>query len=293
MNQKFSTPCRCARIQDRQNVWEGLEAANWDCLCHWLKFFRDDERRRTGPQKRKWIFRGQRKGDWKLETSLGRLRSDFKIPSNKVVEFEEEIIRCFQRTYYLHGSDQIDRKNSLAWLALMQHHGAPTRLLDFTYSFWVALFFAVERAGEADKPAIWAVDLEACYRRCPIKSSNDEDRFWENTSRWSDYFGARRPRKLVYPVNTFQLGDRLSIQQGIFLCPADVRYSFEENLEPKLASRKGSGEPSVFKIQIDSKLESWKEIVFQLHHMNVNRATLFPGIDGLAQSLWMRPAFLS
>src|SRR5438093_2893211 len=38
------------------------------------------------------------------------------------------------------------RIRTLEWLALMQHYGAPTRLLDFTYSFWIALFFAFEEA---------------------------------------------------------------------------------------------------------------------------------------------------
>src|SRR6058998_3676205 len=38
------------------------------------------------------------------------------------------------------------RIRTLEWLALMQHYGAPTGLLDFTRSFWIALFFAFEEA---------------------------------------------------------------------------------------------------------------------------------------------------
>jgi hypothetical protein len=41
---------------------------------------------------------------------------------------------------------------------LIQHHGGPTRLLDFTHSFYVAAFFALERATE--DVAVWAVNLD-------------------------------------------------------------------------------------------------------------------------------------
>jgi len=40
----------------------------------------------------------------------------------------------------------------------MQHHGAPTRLLDFTYSFYIAAYFALE---ESEKDcAIWALNMK-------------------------------------------------------------------------------------------------------------------------------------
>src|SRR5216684_3693164 len=50
-----------------------------------------------------------------------------------------------------------DDADSFHWLALMQHHGAPTRLLDFTWSPYVAAFFALERA--TSDAAIWAINL--------------------------------------------------------------------------------------------------------------------------------------
>lgn len=48
----------------------------------------------------------------------------------------------------------------LELLALMQHYEAPTRLQDWTYSFYVALFFAVDRASpeRSDRSTVWAAD---------------------------------------------------------------------------------------------------------------------------------------
>jgi hypothetical protein len=43
-------------------------------------------------------------------------------------------------------ADTPDQDDWLEWIALMQHYGAPTRFLDWTYSLYVAVFFAVERS---------------------------------------------------------------------------------------------------------------------------------------------------
>lgn len=52
--------------------------------------------------------------------------------------------------------------DTFQWLALMQHHGAPTRLLDFTWSPFVSAFFALERATK--DAAIWAIFVPEIWR---------------------------------------------------------------------------------------------------------------------------------
>src|SRR5258708_4434671 len=61
-----------------------------------------------------------------------------------------------QRTYHQYAN-HVPRKNSeIEWLSVMRHHGAPTRLLDFTYSIYVAAYFALETADM--DCAVWAVN---------------------------------------------------------------------------------------------------------------------------------------
>ena len=47
----------------------------------------------------------------------------------------------------------------MEWLSLMRHYGIPTRLLDWTHSFLVAAYFAVDDADKARDCAIWALDF--------------------------------------------------------------------------------------------------------------------------------------
>jgi hypothetical protein len=100
-----------------------------------------------------WLYRGQRSADWNLETSFERLCQRNSIPFDKRKTFESELIREFQRGLYQYESDSPSLTSKIEWLALMQHHGAPTRLLDFTYSLYVAAYFALEDATDAS--AVW------------------------------------------------------------------------------------------------------------------------------------------
>ncbi len=96
-------------------------------------------------------------------------------------------------------------------------------------------------------------------------------------------FGLNKPSQFVASVNAFELNERLAIQQGIYLCPSDVSAPFEDNLTA--FPPKGKFKGNFIKIQIKTNLDQKNDILRRLHRMNMNRATLFPDLDGFAQSL--------
>ena len=105
-----------------------------------------------------WIYRGQESSDWDLATSLERCCERHKVATGDRPKVERELCREFRRAYH-HYALHIPEKDSVAeWLALMQHYGAPTRLLDFSYSVHVAAYFAVEKAATAS--AVWAIRFQ-------------------------------------------------------------------------------------------------------------------------------------
>jgi len=101
-----------------------------------------------------WIFRGQRDSSWGLNTSLDRATS--LIPKQMA---EHLVYRAFTRNAHNYLQAHEMPIDLLEWFALMQHHGAPTRLLDWTHSPYVACLFAVEDAtAKNGGSAVWAVD---------------------------------------------------------------------------------------------------------------------------------------
>src|SRR6266511_109532 len=110
----------------------------------------------TNPPYSNWAFRGQHHGEWPLETALARYLRDFGVDPRAWTEQESRILRIFKRKahQYLHQPPDLD--DDFQWLALMQHHGAPTRLLDFTWSPYVAAFFALQRTRGLG--AVWAIN---------------------------------------------------------------------------------------------------------------------------------------
>lgn len=103
----------------------------------------------------KWLFRGQGDKRWRLEPSVHRGHS----AQQERYLTNEFRVRARSRYYSCPSSNDYP-----GWLALMQHYGLPTRLLDWTYSPLVAAFFAVHpdyappyRIGDQDA-CIWAMD---------------------------------------------------------------------------------------------------------------------------------------
>ena len=111
------------------------------------------------------VFRGLARSSYSNVSSLARLGGDY-------TDLERHLIRNFRK--YAHREQP--GPTMWDWLSLAQHHGLPTRLLDWTFSPFVALHFATASWPE-DDAVLLAVDCEGAHRELPqrLRSVRDEE----------------------------------------------------------------------------------------------------------------------
>jgi hypothetical protein len=103
-----------------------------------------------------FVFRGERRNDYELKPKLGRLTQAPSPPGGLRVELSYPIERIGEADllsmFRAAAQPYLDVKpeNDWDWLALAQHHGLPTRLLDWTTNPLVALYFALSERVDAD-----------------------------------------------------------------------------------------------------------------------------------------------
>jgi hypothetical protein len=264
----------------------------WDILRHF----------HTDPFKdHRWAFRGQANAAWKLEPSIERLK---RAHSKRFrAGAEEHVRRAFKQRAHQYMQYLPAEKEELEWMALMRHHGAPTRFLDWTRSPYVAAFFAVAEAGEDVESAIWAIDTDEIRReairllsRGGVIDEPEGSKFsFSEPNVFDRVFLRETSPAIVAPVRTLRTNERATSQQGLFLCPNSARWGFEFGLKQVLKSAREMEAAScrennlevlppyqLFKLCIAPNAGT--ELLRELHRMNINYATLFPGLDGFARS---------
>ena len=236
-----------------------------------------------------WIFRGQKKNSWVLNPSIQRAFIRFDVPANHRLRVERNMVREFKRRLH-HYSDNIPMaKATDEWLALMQHHGVPTRLIDFSYSPYVAAYFAFEHSEAKNTVAIWAVE-DSWFAHELERISQEKYQAFESYRKSREESGnfdeifINRPIKLILPVNPFRLNERLAYQRGVFLCPGDISEPFEENYKIYGEEREVSKHLIKYIIKTGTNNENTTGALEYLDSMNVSRISLFPGLDGFGQS---------
>ena len=245
-----------------------------------------------------WVFRGQRDEKWDISSSLERIKPAwYKGSKEDIGEFlgysEEKLFQRFsERVEQFATLGDAAADTVLGKLALMQHHGVPTRLIDWTESPYVATFFAVEDATEeAGNCAVWAISSGWCQEKSAMavrkKLKLSKEQFPNGTDFSQDeiLYGTiiQENVLLVAPLRPLKLNIRISSQQGLFLCPGEINVSFMDNL-------KSLGEkdlPNIlYKFVFPSDMRS--EILHDLFNMNIGPQTLFPGLDGFAKSIKLK-----
>ena len=226
-----------------------------------------------------FVFRGQADAGFDLTTSLMRVGANF-------AEVESPMLRAFRRyAHRWHPGGNAD--TAWNWLALAQHHGLPTRLLDWTYSPLVALHFATAEVHNWQVDgAVWCVDFARLHAGLPKRLQGileDEGAgvfTAEMLAACADSLAAfdglaPEPFLLFWEPPSFD--DRIVNQFALFSLASGARVVLGEWL-------RAHGDAAYRRVVIPAALKP--EIRDRLGQAGITERVLLPGLDGL--SAWLR-----
>lgn len=229
-----------------------------------------------------FAYRGLSVESFHLTNSLSRLGSPYPT-------MERNLLKQFKKYAHRHI---VERDTEWHWLSIAQHHGLPTRLLDWTYSPLVALHFATEDLTHySEDGVVWKVNYSQVHSLLQGDLTKSLDALGArvftidvlaSTVRDLDALDERSATN--YDIAIFfeppAIDDRIVNQFAYFSVLSNPYLSMDDwLLMPHVV-----GTVEAAKIIIPSSLK-W-EIRDKLDQSNVNERVLMPGLDGLCA--WLR-----
>jgi hypothetical protein len=228
-----------------------------------------------------FAFRGQARAGERLLTSLARLGGPY-------AELEGALLRNFRKYA---GLEAVPVDSVWNWLAVARHHGLPTRLLDWSFSPYVALHFATDDPVQYGcDGAIWAVNFVYVHQHLPpplrqrLEAEGSGvftvEMLGEAAATLADYDAlAEAPFAAFFEPPA--LDARLVNQFALLSLMSPAQAAFDEWLLAHPAAYRRLILPAALKWEVRDKLDM----------ANVTERVLFPGLDGL--SAWLRRHYSS
>jgi hypothetical protein len=251
----------------RVSTWAELQEA----------LFADSWRDNISRHRSNYVFRGTPRESHALENTL---------QTGGFVAHEKHLLSSFRKyavTTEVHGDHVWN------WLSLAKHHGLPTRLLDWTYSPYVAMHFATHDFKDfGEDGAIWCVDYGRSNELLPrplrkILDHDDANIFTtemlNGVATSLNEFDSLSHHDFVVFFEPPSLDQRIVNQFALFSLPSRADLQLVDLLEQREKTMRRIIIPAALKWEVRDKLDQ----------ANITERVLFPGLDGLSK--WLKRYF--
>lgn len=235
-----------------------------------------------------FVFRGQSDSDWGLQSTLERTLG-FDWNAKNARKYENYSLSTFKSKYHIYSGSEHIPKSKLSWLSVMQHYGVPTRLIDFTTSPYIALYFALETYNPSLQKdfSIFCLDYTALLEKSISYMHEKDSHFKESRSsmqgRQDEIFDEAVDRysfDIAWITEPVELNARIDRQSGTFLISGNLEKTIESIINSDLYSK-----CKFVKIIIPGDL--YEGIYVALRKMSINSKSIYGDLSGLAKSIRM------
>lgn len=237
-----------------------------------------------------FIFRGQSDAGWALTSSLERLLAGrWNDDAFDIKKYEDFSLKRFFSKSHLYSDLSSKPESKFEQLALMQHYGTPTRLVDFTESPYLALYFSLETylPSLGKDFALYAIDYSAIMEKSIEKIRQLDNQFREdrtslddNKDEVFDQIVDRFSFDLLWISEPRRMNKRLDLQSGTFLTSINRMATIEQAIANPIYSG-----AEITKYIISGQL--YENAYALLRNANITSKSVYGDLSGLGHSVRM------
>lgn len=222
-----------------------------------------------------WCFRGHRDATWELTSTLERVFPRGRWHAGLAERLELVAMQKFQTRMPHYVARDVLPQSRLAWLATMQHHGVPTRLLDFTESPLVALFFALPAPSRPSAFSVWAANFRDINKATCSRLKVEKDWFQMNRNRFFEEQFEKHDSPQVILTDPDISNFRLERQKGLFMATNSAGHRVIEVLP---------NDPAILR-KFTLGPELVEDARHLLHMAAIDGSRLFGDLDGFSRDI--------